>query len=190
MKTRFPYYSASIACLLCAACTHYAPKPTGYYRIDLPEPAYHWQAFPAFDCSISEQAHITEIPSPGDGDFFNLVYPRWNAQVYCSYFVIKKNNLTQFSEESRKFVYRHIVKANAIREQRFENEEHRVFGILYDIRGNAASPLQFVLTDSVRSFFRGALYFDNIPNQDSIAPVLEYINKDIQVLMESFRWKR
>jgi hypothetical protein len=46
------------------------------------------------------------------------------------------------------------------------------------------------LTDSVRSFVRCALYFDNIPNQDSIAPVLEYINNDIQVLMESFRWKQ
>ena len=190
MKRRFPYYLAMIACLFCAACTHYSPKPSGYYRIDLPDPAYRWQAFPAFDCCISEQAQMTAVPSSGNGDFFDLMYPRWNAQIHCSYFIIKKNNLTQFSEESRKFVYLHTVKADAIREQRFENAEYKVFGLLYNIRGNVASPTQFVLTDSVHSFFRGALYFDNIPNQDSIAPVLEYINKDIQVLMESFRWKQ
>jgi gliding motility-associated lipoprotein GldD len=87
-------------------------------------------------------------------------------------------------------VYLHTIKADAIREQRFENPEQRVYGLLYAISGNVASPTQFVLTDSVRSFFRGALYFDNIPNQDSITPVLEYINNDILILMESFRWKQ
>ena len=190
MKKQFLYNLTITACLFCAACTHYSPKPSGYYRIDLPEPAYCWQTFSAFDCLISEYAQIAELSSSDDDEFFNLVYPRWNAQIYCSYFVIKKNNLTELLEESRKFVYLHTVKADAIREQRYENTEHQTFGILYDIRGNVASPTQFVLTDSIRSFFRCALYFDNIPNQDSIAPVLEYINNDIQVLMESFRWKR
>ena len=179
-----------ITCLLYAACTHYSPKPTGYFRIDLPEPTYHWLEFPGFGFYISEQAQMIKIPSPGDGEFFNLAYPHWNAQIYCSYLPIKNDNFTQLSEESRKFVYLHTIKADAIREQPFENSEYKVYGTLYTIRGNVASPTQFVLTDSVRSFFRGALYFDNIPNQDSIAPVLDYINNDIQVLMESFRWKR
>ena len=176
--------------LLCVACTHYSPKPAGYYRIDLPEPAYHWQTFPAFDCLVSEQAQVTSVPFSGEGDFFNLTYPLWNAQIHCSYLIVKKNNWAELSEESRKLVYLHTVKADAILERPFENRDHRVFGILYDIRGNVASPTQFVLTDSVRSFFRGALYFDNRPNSDSIAPVLEYINNDIQVLIESVRWKQ
>jgi len=191
MKKRFLYISTITVCLFCAACNHYSPKPTGYYRIDLPEPAYRWQAFPAFDCRISDDVQITADPSSDDDKFFNLKYPRWNAQIHCSYFFIKNvNDLSQLSEESRKLVYLHTIKADAILEKRFENAEHRVFGILYSIRGNVASPTQFVLTDSIRSFFRGALYFDNIPNQDSIAPVLEYINNDILVLIESFRWKQ
>jgi hypothetical protein len=37
---------------------------------------------------------------------------------------------------------------------------------------------------------RGALYFDNIPNRDSIAPVLDYIHTDIQHFIENFQWKR
>ena len=190
MKKQILSVLSIATCLFCAACNHYSPKPSGYYRIDLPEPAYYGQSFPAFDCSISQQAQIMQVPSSGDGAFFNIVYPRWNAQIYCCCLKIKNNNLAQHSEESRKFVYLHTVKADIIREKRFENAEYKVFGILYDIQGNVASPTQLVLTDSVRSFFRGALYFDNVPNQDSITPVLEYINNDIQVLMESFRWKR
>jgi gliding motility-associated lipoprotein GldD len=190
MKKQFLHYLTITACLFCAACNRYSPKPTGYYRIDLPEPAYIWQAFPEFDCCISAEAEIIEIPSSDDGKFFNIAYSRWNAQIYCSFFEIKKNNLTQLSEESRKFVYLHTIKADNIREQRFENADYKVFGILYDIQGNVASPTQFVMTDSLHSFLRGALYFNNIPNQDSIAPVLEYINNDILILMESLRWKR
>jgi gliding motility-associated lipoprotein GldD len=169
------------------ACTRYSPKPDAYFRIDLPEAAYRGQVFSDFSCSVSEQARV-EVAAGGAG-FFNLVYPRWNARIYCTYFPLKTNDLMQFSEESRQLVYVHALKADAIGEQRFDHPEHSVYGLLYDIRGNVASPTQFVLTDSLRSFFRGALYFDHTPNRDSIVPVLEFINKDIQVLMESFRWK-
>ncbi|GHV57093.1 hypothetical protein FACS1894182_05080 [Bacteroidia bacterium] len=191
MKKQFLYGLVLFAgCLLGVACSRYSPKPAGYFRIDLPEPAYRWQEFPGMACRISEQARVEAALPSGEGEFFNLVYTQWNARIYCSYLPLKKDNLAQLSEESRKFAYVHAMKADAIREQRFDCPEERVYGLLYDIRGNVASPVQFVLTDSVRSFFRGALYFDNVPNQDSITPVLEYINKDILVLMESFRWKQ
>jgi gliding motility-associated lipoprotein GldD len=189
MKTQFRYGLFLIAVgLWSMSCSHYSPKPAGYFRIDLPEPAYRLQEFPDFTCRISEQARIETVS--GDSAFFNLVYPQWNVRIYGSYFPVKNADLVQLSEESRKFVYFHAMKADAIREQRFDSPEHKVYGLRYDIGGNVASPTQFVLTDSVRSFVRGALYFDNTPNQDSIAPVLKFINKDILVLMESFRWKQ
>jgi gliding motility-associated lipoprotein GldD len=79
--------------------------------------------------------------------------------------------------------------ADGIGEKVFENKDKDVYGILYDIKGNTASSIQFVLTDSVKNFFRGALYFDNVPNKDSIAPVVSYLREDIVRLMESFEWK-
>ena len=63
-------------------------------------------------------------------------------------------------------------------------------GILYDLKGNTASNVQFVLTDSTKHFFRGALYFNNVPNKDSIAPMSDYIREDIIHIMESFEWKK
>jgi len=71
----------------------------------------------------------------------------------------------------------------------FENPEKKVYGILYDLTGNTASSVQFVLTDSTKHFFRGALYFENVPNKDSIAPMSAYIREDVIRLMESFEWK-
>ncbi|MHB9056531.1 MAG: gliding motility lipoprotein GldD, partial [Paludibacteraceae bacterium] len=87
-------------------------------------------------------------------------------------------------------VYKHTVRADGITETPFENPGKRVFGILYELTGNTASPVQFVLTDSTKHFFRGALYFDNVPNKDSIAPMSEYVREDIVHMMESFEWKK
>jgi gliding motility-associated lipoprotein GldD len=87
-------------------------------------------------------------------------------------------------------LYKHSVKADGIGETVFENTEKKIYGILYDLKGNTASSLQFVLTDSTKHFFRAALYIDNVPNKDSIAPVIEYLRKDVVQIMETFEWKR
>ena len=118
-----------------------------------------------------------------------MIYPQLGAQIYCTFFSVNKENLRVRAEESRKLAFAQI-KASGIKEYAYDNPLQNVYGIVYKIDGNVTSPSQFVLTDSVSSFFRGALYFDSEPNQDSIAPVLAYINRDIQMLIESFRWKR
>ena len=56
--------------------------------------------------------------------------------------------------------------------------------------GESASPLQFMLTDSVSRFFRGALYYDCVPNADSLAPVTRYLKQDVVELIQSFNWKK
>jgi gliding motility-associated lipoprotein GldD len=99
------------------------------------------------------------------------------------------HNLFQYTEDSRALAYKHTIKADAINETVYTNPGHRVYGILYDIKGNAASSLQFYLTDSVRHFLRGSLYFNVEPNKDSLAPVIAYFREDIVHLIESFEWK-
>ncbi|OYT16688.1 MAG: gliding motility lipoprotein GldD, partial [Bacteroidetes bacterium 4572_77] len=85
---------------------------------------------------------------------------------------------------------KHIPKANAINENMYLNPIQHVYGLTYDIQGSqAASPFQFYVTDSTQHFFRGALYFNFTPNNDSLQPVIDYLKKDIQVLIESLEWK-
>ena len=93
------------------------------------------------------------------------------------------------SDETQKFVYKHAMKAEAIPEQGYEHPEKHVYGVYYELQGNTASPIQFVLTDSTANFFRAALYFNARPNQDSIQPVLDYMRGDIIRMIESFEWK-
>jgi gliding motility-associated lipoprotein GldD len=176
---------------LVTCSSDYTPKPSGYLYINPGNHTYEsLSLFPEFEFNVSSRAKITEINDTTQGRWFNLVYPSFNAQIYCSYLRFAKNNLKQIEADQQKLVSMYVSKADSFQEQAFENQEQKVFGLVYSMKGNVSSPIQFVLTDSVTSFFRGALYFENAPNQDSIAPVLEYINEDIRVIIESFRWKK
>ena len=51
-----------------------------------------------------------------------------------------------------------------------------------------ASPYQFFLTDNINNIISGFVYFNIKPNYDSILPAINYIEKDIIKLIESFNW--
>ena len=86
-------------------------------------------------------------------------------------------------------MYKHTVKADAINEKVYLNDSHQTYGTLYDIKGEAASSVQFHLTDSVSHFIRGALYFKVSPNIDSLRPIMNYLRDDIIHIMETLKWE-
>ena len=91
--------------------------------------------------------------------------------------------------ESERLVFKHTVKAEQITSNDYTDDEKRIFGSLYEITGNAASQIQFHITDSVQHFIKGALYFKTRPNYDSVLPAVYHIKKDILRLMETLEWK-
>ena len=178
-----------LLCLSLSACRNYTPKPTGYFRIEIPENEYKTFDGIGYPYSFEMSKYAKIIPQKdnitGDKYWINIYYPQFDATIYCSYKKVR-GNLQEMSEDSRDFVYKHTIKADEITEQMFVNPETETYGKLYRIGGNTASSVQFELTDSLDYFFRGALYFNAVPNKDSIAPVLNFITEDILVLMETF----
>ena len=84
---------------------------------------------------------------------------------------------------------KHIAKASGMNEETFSNPDRRVFGSVFNVKGNAASSLQFYVTDSTKHFVRGSLYFYAVPNADSLQPVINFIEEDVRKLVETFSWK-
>jgi gliding motility-associated lipoprotein GldD len=121
--------------------------------------------------------------------WINLKIPAHKAEVNISYKKVDKN-LAKLTEDSRTLAYKHSIKADAINERIFVNPEKKVYGTIYLIDGNAASPLQFYVTDSTRNFLRGALYIREVPNIDSLRPVIDYLTPDIIRLIETTEWKK
>ena len=167
------------------------PRPYGYFRVDLPRHTYRTidTLNLPYRFDLPENVQLISRKAEGEMYWIDLFYPKLNASIYCSYKPVK-GNLIDLLEDTRKIVYKHSVRADGIGEKVFDHPEKNVHGILYDLRGNTASSVQFVLTDSTHNFFRGALYFNNVPNKDSIAPMANYIREDVIRIMESFEWKR
>jgi len=169
----------------------YYPKPRGFFRLDLPDKKYvTFDSVYPFTCRIPESSYIVPVKTNDPSTvWFNLVFPQYNGSVNFSYKPVN-NNLYKLTEDAREFANKHIAKANEITEIRVSNTENKVYGLIYDIEGtNSASPYQFYLTDSVQHFVRGSLYFDAIPNNDSLAPVISFVKEDIQHMFETMSWK-
>ncbi|MFP4018621.1 MAG: gliding motility lipoprotein GldD [Bacteroidales bacterium] len=174
----------------CQTRSNQTPKPKGYFRIDLPENKY--TLFDS-DCSYKfEYSEISEIirdpENNGNNCWLNIYYPDLDGKIHISYKQVN-GNLDTFIEDSRNLAYKHTVKAESIREKLYESEDRNVYGLLYELKGNVASPVQFYMTDSTNHFIRGSLYFNTEPNKDSLAPVIDYVKKDIRHLIETLEWK-
>ncbi len=163
------------------------PKPRGYYQINLPE--HNFQNFQfdfPFSFDYSTYSNINVINS--DSSWLNIEYPSLNGKIHLSYKTVN-NNLSVFLEEAHMLAYKHSSKSDGISETKYLNNEKNVYGVMYDIKGNVASSVQFFLTDSIRNFIRGALYISVEPNKDSLAPVVQFFKEDIISLIESFNWR-
>ncbi len=168
------------------------PKPRAYPRIALPEKGYQpfdkdypfLMEYPEYAAFVADERETAE-PYWGD-----IVFPDFSGRIHLSYKEINsRQELQYYLEDARTFVHRHIPKATAINEELFRNEEGGVYGMIYQIRGReAASPLQFYATDSLNHFLRGALYFDVRPNNDSLAPVIQFIEEDVRHLLNTMEW--
>lgn len=169
----------------------YTPKPSGYFRIDLPEKKYQPldTLFP-FYFEYPVYARITHDPqAPKEPYWINVDFPSFRGRIHMSYKEVN-GNLSQYLEDSRTLALKHMSKSTGITEQVISIPDRKVYGLIYTIQGSgAASTYQFYLTDSTRNFVRGALYFSVLPNNDSLAPVISFIQSDINHLVESFRWK-
>jgi gliding motility-associated lipoprotein GldD len=169
----------------------YIPKPRGYFRISLPEKEYrlfdsvfpYCFEYPVYTL-IEKDKSINSEPY-----WMNVDFPLFNGVLHISYKKVD-HNLYQYFEDARIFVNKHIPKADQIETVNIANDSNRVYGILYDISGSGvASTCQFCVTDSINHFIRGALYFNVIPNNDSLSPVIDFVKEDIYHLVETIRWK-
>lgn len=184
------HYILLLPILLLAACSRPStPKPYGYYRITLPEHSYQVFDEPSYPYSFlySRHAVIQPVRYENERYWINIVYPSLNAAIHCSYKPVH-GNLRQLTDDAWEFVFNHAVKASAIPEHAYANPEAHTYGVYCQLMGNTASPMQFFLTDSTRHFFRGAVYFNCVPNQDSLAPVIDYMQEDVLNLIETLRW--
>jgi len=167
----------------------FVPKPKGYFRISFPEKKYNYfnSGFPyRFEYPVYSQL-IPDTLKNAEPYWLDMVIPANKAKVHLSYKKVQ-DNLYKLTEDSRELAYKHSIKATSIEEKNFINYGSNVFGTVYYIKGNAASPIQFYLTDSTTHFLRGSVYISEIPNYDSLLPVISFLEADVTHLINTLDW--
>jgi len=166
------------------------PKPKAFLSLDYPKATYHESSMElpfAFEKNKLAQMSISKKNNLLNGVIIR--YPSLKASIFINYKEVN-NNLKKHISDVRKITQKHLEQADEISEQKYDNDRMEIYGMFYDLKGNVASQSQFYVTDSIKHFLSGALYFETKPNYDSILPSINYIQKDIVHLIESLRWKQ
>jgi gliding motility-associated lipoprotein GldD len=161
------------------------PKPAGYLRLDYPEATYaQVQNQCPFTFEMNDAATIEGKSDCG----FTITYPKMKATIYLTYKPVN-NNIKNLLRDAQKLTYEHVIKADDILEQPFMNPQKKVYGMFYQVDGNAATNSQFYATDSTKHFVTGSIYFYAKPNFDSVMPAASYVRDDMKRLLETLKWK-
>ena len=185
-------YCFGFLIFLVACEPDYSPKPRGYYKIELPKKAYRpYDSTCPYAFSYPVYASVApDSAKNAQPCFLDVSFKQFNSKIHLTYQPItSKKAFDELVEAARSFAFKHTVKATAIDEAAISFPNKKVYGTLYSIDGNTASAIQFFLTDSTTNYVRGALYFNEKPNLDSIQPALDFLKKDIDVFIKTFHWK-
>lgn len=216
MKTRSVISAIVISCIVFASCNSvYTSKKKGYFNIDLPEHKYVSFDKPGFPYSFDYPAYASIIQdstyfdsNPENPYWVNVDFPNLNARIFLSYKIIggkaiykikqadgtykdssAVNQFDKMVNDAFNLTNKNQAVSNSIKDS-LMHTKNDVSGVYFRVGGNAATARQFFLSDTSNNFLRGALYFDATPNADSLKPVLDFLQVDMDHLINSFRWKK
>ena len=201
-------------CLLFSSCNStYTSKKKGYFNIDFPSRKYVQFNKEGFPYSFEYPAYATIIQdstffdsNPENPWWINIDFPQFSGRIFLSYkiiggkamYKIKQQNGTyrdslgiNFFDKMVNDAFNLTNKNEAVASSIKDSLMHTpngITGIFFKVGGNAATAKQFFLSDTTKNFIRGALYFDVTPNVDSLRPVQDFLQVDIDHLINTFRW--
>jgi len=160
------------------------PKPKSHLSLEYPN-----ATFETLETNCSYQFDVNNFSLVKDKNCsFEIHYPKMKATIYLTHKTVN-NNITALLRDAQRLTYEHVIKADDITEQPFVNHKKKVFGMFYQVGGNAATNAQFYVTDSTKNFVTGSVYFYTKPNYDSILPASKYVQDDMRHIMETLEWK-
>jgi gliding motility-associated lipoprotein GldD len=203
-----------VFCFLFFACNStYTSKKQGYYKVNFPERKYlnfqkegfpYTFEYPAYANIIKDSTYFDS--NPENPYWINIDFPQFGGRIFLSYkiiggkavYKIKRSDGT-YRDSTAINVFDNMVNdaftltnknqviTNSIKDS-VMHTVNGVTGVFFKVGGNAATAKQFFLSDTTKNFIRGALYFDATPNADSLRPVQDFLQKDIEHMINTFRW--
>ena len=203
----------SLVLLIFSCNSNYTPRPKGYFAIPFPEhqyqpfdrPGFPYRfEYPVYSSIMRDSSYFD--PSQDSAYSVNIDIPSFNARIYLSYKTIggrsvyrlktdhgykdstSLNTFDNLRDDAYKITFKHTSKATSIEDSAFITP-NGIGGVFFNVGGNAATGKQFFVTDTSRHFLRGALYFNATPNEDSLRVVYDFLQKDMEHMVNTLRWR-
>lgn len=183
---------AFVAITFTSCDREYLPKPLGYNRLVLPKPAY--KSLPdslPYSFKYSTHATLLADTSRVRGKFWiEIYYPAMKSNIHITYKKLRGNKklLKELLDDSYALTAKHQIKAYAINEVITVTPSGKT-AVIAELEGEVPSQFQFTITDSAAHFMRGALYFHTRVQNDSLAPAIEYMKRDMMHIINTLEWK-
>ena len=204
----------SISLLLFSCNSPYVSKKRGYFNIELPKRSYQQFAREGFPYSFEYPAYANIIKdttffdtNPENPYWVNIDFPQFHSRIFLSYKIIGGKALYKIKQSDGTYkdslgtnyfdkivndaftlTNKNNVVSNSINDSLIHTS-NGISGVFFKVGGNAATSKQFFLTDTVKNFIRGALYFDVVPNADSLKPVQDFLQVDMDHIINTFKWR-
>ncbi len=173
----------------------FTPKPRGYFRLSFPSHQYQQFNQPGYPYSFEYPVYAKIVKDtsffddkPENPYWINIDFPQFNGRIYISYKQVGKNSFDKLRDDAYKLTYKHTYKATSIDDSLMQTPLG-IHGVFFKVGGNAATAKQFFVSDTNKNFLRGALYFDAAPNEDSLGIVNQFLQEDMNHLINTFQWK-
>ncbi len=173
--------------ILLGSCnSSYKPKPRGFNHISFPERNY--EALHVKNVYLFQKNSLADHYFDKEFPWVTIKYKKLGAEILITHKKIEtKPDLDTFIEESYKLIGRHQIKAESIIEKKVITSKKKQ-AIIFEIKGEVASPYQFITTDSTKNFLRAALYLDMPIENDSITPIINYLKDDVNQILNTLTW--
>jgi len=169
-----------------------SPRPHAYPRIEF-QP-HEYLTFQENYCPLTfDYPQIAEVnkksfffnENPDHECWFNLSISDYGATLYFTYQPLSSSaSLESLVDDSFTMVSKHNSKANSRAESRVSNPQG-LQGVVFEIGGPVASPIQFYLTDEKDHFIRASLYYNQSSANDSLQIVTDYLKEDIMQIIST-----
>lgn len=204
-----------VLCFIFTSCNStYGTRKRGYFKIDLPQRSYvkfdkegfpYSFEYPAYAQIVQDSTYFDSTPE--NPYWVNIDFPQFNGRIFLSYKIIGGkatykvknaagiykdtigiNVFDKMVNDAFNLTNKNNVAATYIHDSLIHTANN-ISGVFFKVGGNAATAKQFFLSDTTKHFLRGALYFEVTPNADSLRPVQDFLQADMDHIINSFRWK-
>lgn len=194
LKQAFRYFTLGVLLIFLSGCDReYLPKPLGYNRLELPDPSYLPlpDSLPYFFEYSRHAKLLTDTSAINERFWVEIYYPQLKSTVHITYKPLGNSDklLKEFMNDAYKLTAKHQIKAYAINEVITVTPSGKT-AVIAELEGEVPSQFQFTITDSTENFIRGALYFNTKVQNDSLAPAIEFMKRDIMHMINTLEWKR